>query len=938
MQKSKPKQLVDIFITLMFLLAFIPSVRAHAATTVTIKYNGNGTSYTDFKTYSVGKKRQALNGKITRKNYAFLGWDLNKNAEKPSYKPKNGVGDGWIEMIKKERKGFATLYAVWRPNPVTIVFNSNGGTKNTFKSTTYSYAMAGRSFIGDITRKGYYCAGWATTKNGKVSYSLHDKATKDFIKKNAGKTVTLYAVWKKNKTVTIKYNGNGFAYADAKKYSTGKKDQTLNGKITRKNYTFLGWDLNKNAEKPSYKPKNGVGDGWIEMIKKERKGSATLYAVWEPLTVTVNFNKNGGVGKFETQKFVYGKKGQSFTGFVTRTGYSFEGWAKNRTSAKADYPKMNYAVDSKYGFINEYAGRTVTLYAVWKPVAATVKFDANGGTGTFTQTLTYGKSGQKFEGKVAKSGFEFAGWASDKTGKDVVFNALNPVATNEYILKNAGKSVTLYAVWKDAVVDVIEANPSAQTNAQRAYGRGVNGFDIMYTCTTPDTVLLTGEQGDKLIGYIKDAGFTIAPVFSNYEAQWTYHDLDGTVKKLAGNNLKTYVYSALLTQDVAQTTAFNDTDPVPYVRKNEAFNVMMNNSNVLGIDLCDEPGIKCLNAPIKNGKYAFSDVANLIYDMTDGKKDVYINLFPNTANDAAITRKTGGDLARGNAYWNDGNRIDNLYYQQYICDYISTCRGVEYLSVDHYPELKPSLQKGFGITMANVRDMYYKQFVQMLTAIDAKNKTMRPMNVVTVENGAIDNSKKEQIMFQVNTGLAFGMKRLSYFPLLDNLLTDKRRNPEASLPVRITGYMINSDYATEAHYNYVKQINEWAFNIGNLLYPATIESVYMVEASGKTTKEYGDASASNVLAGATDYALVSAFKNGTSTYYMIANGRADKDITVTLKNTADRKYYNPCIGTGTWFDFPVHTTKVLDTGNTVLYTINNAKTITIPAGGAVVIE
>ena len=29
------------------------------------------------------------------------------------------------------------------------------------------------------------------------------------------------------------------------------------------------------------------------------------------------------------------------------------------------------------------------------------------------------------------------------------------------------------------------------------------------------------------------------------------------------------------------------------------------NSNVLGIDLCDEPGIKCLNAPIKNGKYAF---------------------------------------------------------------------------------------------------------------------------------------------------------------------------------------------------------------------------------------------------------------------------------------------------------------------------------------------
>lgn len=46
-----------------------------------------------------------------------------------------------------------------------------------------------------FTRKGYKFAGWATTPNGPVKYK-NKAAVKNLTSKN-GKTVTLYAKWKK---------------------------------------------------------------------------------------------------------------------------------------------------------------------------------------------------------------------------------------------------------------------------------------------------------------------------------------------------------------------------------------------------------------------------------------------------------------------------------------------------------------------------------------------------------------------------------------------------------------------------------------------------------------------------------------------------------------------------------------------------------------------
>lgn len=88
----------------------------------------------------------------------------------------------------------STVFAASQPVAVVVSFDGNGATNNTFAPQTYITGRSGQRFVGKIDRPGYIFLGWSSTKNGKEQYSMNNKVSDSWIKKNAGYKV-LYAIW-----------------------------------------------------------------------------------------------------------------------------------------------------------------------------------------------------------------------------------------------------------------------------------------------------------------------------------------------------------------------------------------------------------------------------------------------------------------------------------------------------------------------------------------------------------------------------------------------------------------------------------------------------------------------------------------------------------------------------------------------------------------------
>ena len=168
---------------------------------------------------------------------------------------------------------------------------------------------------------------------------------------------------------------------------------------------------------------------------------ATYYARWTANKYNVKFYANGGKGTMKTLSATYGKSVKLTANAFKRTGYKFAGWAKSKGGAVA------YKDRASVKDLTSVNGKTVALYAVWKPCSYKIKFDRNGGKGTMkTLSATYDKNVTLTANAFTKAKYKFAGWAKTKNGKVAYKNKAkvkNLTATN-------GKTVTLYAVWKKA--------------------------------------------------------------------------------------------------------------------------------------------------------------------------------------------------------------------------------------------------------------------------------------------------------------------------------------------------------------------------------------------------------------------------------------------------------------------------------------------------------
>ncbi len=171
----------------------------------------------------------------------------------------------------------------------------------------------------------------------------------------------------------------------------------------------------------------------------------------------VSFNANGGSGgQTASVTATYGAAMPAIsTTAPTRTGYTFSGWYDNATSGTKYYNADGTSAKNWDKTAN------TTLYAQWAANTYTISFNANGGTGgqTASVTATYGQAMPAISTTAPTlAGYTFAGWYDASTGGTKYYNANGTSAKNWDKTANT----TLYAQWSQ---DVIECSVGQYYNA-----------------------------------------------------------------------------------------------------------------------------------------------------------------------------------------------------------------------------------------------------------------------------------------------------------------------------------------------------------------------------------------------------------------------------------------------------------------------------------------
>jgi len=312
-----------------------------------------------------------------------------------------------------------------------------------------TYKEAG---LKELVQKGYKFDGWWTKLVGGEQIILADGQLSGVQYFDYQNKQTLYAHWTLN-SVTLDGNGNTnniekpeISYSND--YEQGAIDSHYEQKYTvvfsdkGKNhiedsvekaltYTLLGWATSKeNADKGiiSYSPNLSEFD--LSVINL---GQVTLYAVWDD-------------GALQYPTWNKQDKGYNAVQWYTNPELSA---LLNTNDAKTS----NQMIKTK-AILDQSTGKYISnVYAKFTPISYTIKFDANGGTGSKTAEthhnadtiVTLNLNG----GAIKRTGWKFIGWSTTPTGNVTYGDGASvgyiPTPTKQ---SDGTYAITLYAVWE----------------------------------------------------------------------------------------------------------------------------------------------------------------------------------------------------------------------------------------------------------------------------------------------------------------------------------------------------------------------------------------------------------------------------------------------------------------------------------------------------------
>lgn len=520
-------------------------------------------------TYGVANQKFAANIFVNN-GYKFKGWSFAPNAVNADYPDNCIVADEWIDLHYPK----VDLYAVWEPISWIVKYDANGGT-GTMADSKHVYESGSKLNQNQFSKIGYTFNGWQVSRvrNGKTEWLCANTDNswingsewyeKDKIPSNRktyhfydnqvmhkctyidGDVLSCHAQWtanthknrfwhfvqgfknaegnstnkqaykvKEDSSVSFTYGqsytidesyatqipngcyldssfgsswhvgtngiwepgdwlnykmGTTIVQADGSmffEYDYYPYDYTitynLNGGInnnanpsaytvlygvsfkapTRAGYTFIGWyDENGNKVTGINEGCNATfssADDLYTKLATRTTGNKTLTARWEPIHYTVKYDANGGTGTMASQDITYTDIYDNMTNTTncqyTKNGYLFDGWYASRMyngklqylyaissngrgewydegHQPSGYSLYKYSNGEKTGHVTTIDKDVITFHAQWKPITWTVKYDANGGSGTMADTThKYMVSVQLNKNTFVRNGYTFNGW------------------------------------------------------------------------------------------------------------------------------------------------------------------------------------------------------------------------------------------------------------------------------------------------------------------------------------------------------------------------------------------------------------------------------------------------------------------------------------------------------------------------------------------------
>lgn len=356
-----------------------------------------------------------------------------------------------------------TVYATWVLKKYSVFYNSNGGSGNmTSALVTYMNSHTIKNCEFSPPENKYFSGRWAiNTPEGETKESGESIQVTD--------NLVLYALWNDTpvQTYDVHFSANG---------GTGEMDSIndVPGSLTLPPCGFVA-------------PSGQQFKCWLVMGTEQPAGATvtiytdtTISAVWEdiePTQYTIFFVANGGTGNMNNASTTSHSYTVPECNFTPPNGKQFKCWLVN------DVEKQVGDTISVF--------TSVALIACWEdlpPVVYTIKFNANGGTGTMNKVeMTAGTYTLPACTFTPPNGKEFKCWAIGNTKR-------NPGA-----VVDIEQNITITAIWQKT---------TAQTEEEPQQSGGLSPVIIILIVLGGAAVLGGGGFGIyKLIKHKKDTQY-----------------------------------------------------------------------------------------------------------------------------------------------------------------------------------------------------------------------------------------------------------------------------------------------------------------------------------------------------------------------------------------------------------------------------------------------
>lgn len=440
------------------------------------------------------------------------------------------------------------LYSIklqWVPaETYTLNYDFNGGTGTAIASRKQQWEKAySLENPSDWTKKGYEFNGWSfSSDRSGTTYLAGREITlpnDEITTVTDDQELTLYAVWTPY-AYTAMFNpgsvGQENPTGDEMGIMEGSSDQAITlpeCTYTLSNYHFAGWKYNGASNDDIADPTDeNVGTIYpagstFEYLPDNYEALLQFEAQWDPNTVSISYDANGGTGTMAGATYTY--DGSIFAyllpgadGSLSKDGYRFIGWCENADGSSDIMPEgYQYPLDFSKG------NQDITLYAIWEPNAYSIRFNGNGGTGEMANQAGISSEPTILNPNQFTSIDQmFAGWSTTGTGTVQYADR----ASFDYKASTNNQVVDLFAIWTKLYKLAFDANGGGGTmdtllNGMDGIGQTLpecaftkEGFVFKGWATNPYTLTAEYQPGDSFTYSPQTAGETVT-LYAIWEAE-----------------------------------------------------------------------------------------------------------------------------------------------------------------------------------------------------------------------------------------------------------------------------------------------------------------------------------------------------------------------------------------------------------------------------------